>query len=81
MDENNIFPLFREGKRECLPMTRSQSVIFKDNKNNDVFFREQESFVLKKIIKTPLLLTFIQYNRDESVWTWGTSPSHCQNSS
>ena len=44
MDKNNRFPLFWEGKRECLPMTRSQAVIQKDEKNNDAFFREQESF-------------------------------------
>merc|ERR1712176_228804 len=41
MDKDNIFPLFKEGKRECLPMTRSQAVIQKDNKNNNAFFREQ----------------------------------------
>ena len=44
MAENNRFPLFKEGVRECLPMTRSQAVIQKDEKNNNAFFREQESF-------------------------------------
>ena len=52
MDKDNIFPLFKEGKRECLPMTRSQAVIQKDNKNNNAFFREQESFVFKKNYKS-----------------------------
>ena len=46
MAENNRFPLFKEGVRECLPMTRSQAVIQKDEKNNNAFFREQESFFI-----------------------------------